>query len=79
MPEQRPAGRKGSIWQRRIWERPILSLADLAEYRDLIECAPVHAGLVRHAEDGQCSKASQAALRGGGGNAPKLRVIDGGR
>jgi hypothetical protein len=62
-----------------MWEHPILSLADLAEYRDLIECAPVHAGLVRHAEDGPYSKASQAALRGEGGKAPKLRVIDGGR
>jgi putative transposase len=79
VPEQEVHERKMAIWQRRVWDRPILTQADLAECRALINEAPVRAGLVRHAADWPYSTASQAYLRGNSGGSPLLHVIEGGR
>jgi putative transposase len=39
------------VWQRRYWEQPVTSSADLSSYLDMIHTAPVRAGLVRHGTD----------------------------
>ena len=35
-----------NIWQRRIWDRPILTVQAMEECREMIRMAPVQAGLV---------------------------------
>ncbi|WP_394536506.1 REP-associated tyrosine transposase [Loktanella salsilacus] len=68
-----------AIWQRRVWNRRILTQADLAECRSLIYDAPVQAGLVEQSSDWPYSTTSQAYMRDRSGGSALLHVIEGGR
>ena len=76
LPAEATVGRRGSIWQRGIWEHPVLTLAELAECRDLIRLAPVQAGLVNDPRDWPYSTVNRAARAGrGGSNVVPLRLV----
>lgn len=67
-----------NIWQRRFWERPILTWQALEECREMIRLAPVQAGLVDDPADWPYSR--DARLTTGvrrSADAPVLRLVKG--
>lgn len=77
VPGRTSHGPQRSIWQRRFWEQPIVSTADLIESRFLIYQAPVRAGLVDDPADWPHSFAGRGVRDSRATRVRHLRVVGG--